>query len=74
MEKSALAGEGRGARPPPFTVVTIMYKIAVYAPAEMADTLPLFHLYSYMYSVVLSYPIFARPKASSFCLIRSKFS
>jgi hypothetical protein len=33
MEKSALAG----ARPPPFTLVTITYKVAVYAPAERAD-------------------------------------
>ncbi len=52
MEKSALAGEGAGARPPPFTLFTIMYKVAVYAPAERADTLPLFHLYPYMYSTV----------------------
>jgi hypothetical protein len=27
-------------------------KVAVYAPAEWADTLTLFHLYQYMYSVV----------------------
>jgi hypothetical protein len=47
MEKSALAGEGWDARPPPFTPVTITYKVAVYAPAERADTctLTLFHLY-----------------------------
>ncbi len=32
--KSALAGEGGGARPPPFTLFTITYKVAVYAPAE----------------------------------------
>jgi hypothetical protein len=25
-----------------------MYKVAVYAPAERADALPLFHLYSYV--------------------------
>ncbi len=31
---------------PPFTLKgTVTYKDAVYAPAEMADTLPLFHLY-----------------------------
>ncbi len=49
--KSALAGEGGGfARPLPFTLDTIMY--VVYAPAERADTLRLFHLYPYMYSVV----------------------
>ncbi len=39
MEKSALAG------PAPFTLFTITYKVALYAPAERADTLPLFHLY-----------------------------
>jgi hypothetical protein len=34
--------------------ITIMYKVAVYAPAERADTLPVFHLYpAYMYSVLL---------------------
>jgi hypothetical protein len=37
MEKSALAGEGGGARPPPFTLVTLTYKVAVYAPAERVD-------------------------------------
>ncbi len=37
---------------PPFHPITITYKVAVYAPAERADTLPLFHLYPYMYSVV----------------------
>jgi hypothetical protein len=35
----------RGARQPPFSIFTIMYKVAVYGPAERADTLPLFHLY-----------------------------
>jgi hypothetical protein len=45
IEKSALAG----ARPPPFTLVTITYKVAVYALAERADTLPLFHLYPLYY-------------------------
>ncbi len=30
---------------PPFTIDTITYKVAVYAPAELAVTLPLFHLY-----------------------------
>jgi hypothetical protein len=44
-----------GSRPRPFTPVTITNKVAVYAPAERADTLPLFHLYSYKYySVGLS--------------------
>jgi hypothetical protein len=41
-----------GARPPPFTTFTITSKVAVYAPAEWADTLTLFHLYQYMYSVL----------------------
>ncbi len=34
-----------GARPPPFILFTISYKVAVYAPAERADTPALFHLY-----------------------------
>jgi hypothetical protein len=41
----------RGARPPPsYSIVTITYKVAVYALAERAgaDTLPLFHLYPYV--------------------------
>jgi hypothetical protein len=29
----------------PFTIVTITNKVAVYAPAEWADTLALFHFY-----------------------------
>jgi hypothetical protein len=36
---------GEGARPPPFTISTITYKVAVYAPVERAGTLPVFHLY-----------------------------
>ncbi len=49
--KLALSGEGGGARPPPFTTITITSKVEVYAPAEWADTLTLFNLYQYMYSV-----------------------
>jgi hypothetical protein len=30
-----------GASPPPFTIYTIKYKVAMYAPAERADILPL---------------------------------
>ncbi len=45
-----LVREG-GARPPPFTTFTLTSKVVVYAPAEWADTLTLFHLYQYMYSV-----------------------
>jgi hypothetical protein len=43
-----------GARPPHFTLSTITSKVVVYAPAKRADTLPLFLLYPYMYSVVHS--------------------
>ncbi len=53
--KSVLAGKGggcTGARPPPLITLTLTSKVAVYAPAEWADTLTLFHLYQYMYSVV----------------------
>ncbi len=42
--KLAQAGEGGGARTPPFTAFTITYKVAVYASAEWAETLTLFHL------------------------------
>ncbi len=42
--KLALAGAGGGARPPPLITFTITIKVAVYAPAEWADTLTLFHL------------------------------
>ncbi len=42
--KSALDGEGGGARPPPLIAFTITSKVAVYAPAAWADTLTLFHL------------------------------
>jgi hypothetical protein len=49
MEKSAQDGEsGGGARPPPFTLFTITYKVAVYA----LGTLTLFYLYPFvLYSV-----------------------
>ncbi len=49
--KLALAGDGGGARPPPFITFTITSKVAVYAPAEWEDTLTLFNLYENMYSV-----------------------
>ncbi len=50
MEKPALAGVGGIARPSPFILVTITFKVVVYsyAPADRADTLPLFLLYPYM--------------------------
>jgi hypothetical protein len=40
-----------GARPPPLITFTLTSKVAVYVPAEWADTLTLFHLYENMYSV-----------------------
>ncbi len=43
-----------GARPPPLITFTLTSKVAVYAPAEWADTLTLFHLYQYMYSTLWS--------------------
>jgi hypothetical protein len=39
--------EWGGARPHPFTLFTITYKVEVYAPAERADELPLFLLSLY---------------------------
>ncbi len=48
MEKLAQAGAGGCAPSSPSTIFTIKYKVAVYAPAERADTLPLFHVYSYV--------------------------
>jgi hypothetical protein len=38
------AGEGGGCTTAPFITFTITSKVAVYAPAEWADTLTLFHL------------------------------
>ncbi len=38
--KSALADEGGGARPLPFTLFTTMYKVAVYTPAERGRYAP----------------------------------
>ncbi len=38
-------GGGRTARPPPFTLFVITYKVAVYAPTERADTLTLFYYF-----------------------------
>ncbi len=43
--KISLAGKGGGARSTPFTTFTLTSKVAVYASAEWADTLTLFHLY-----------------------------
>ena len=46
LAHAGAGGEG-GAGLPPF--ITFTSKVAVYAPAEWADTLTLFHLYQYMY-------------------------
>ncbi len=53
----SLVRGGRGVHAqPPFILSTITYKVVVYAPAKRADTLPLFLLYPYMYSVLLKIP------------------
>ncbi len=44
-------------------ISTITYKVVVYAPTERADKLPLFLLYSYMYSEMSSSTI---PHSTSF--------
>ncbi len=44
-------GGGGVGTPSSFHYTTIIYKVVMYAPADKADTLPLFLLYSYMYSV-----------------------
>jgi hypothetical protein len=43
MEKLAQTGEGWACTPTPFIISTITYKVVLYAPAERADTLPLFY-------------------------------
>ncbi len=48
-----MAAEGGGTRPPSFTLYTITYKVAVCAPIERVDTLPLFLLYPCIYSVCM---------------------
>ncbi len=52
IEKLAQAGEGGGCTHTPFHYsYHQVYKVAVYAQAEQADTLPLFHLFlNYVYS------------------------
>jgi hypothetical protein len=52
-----------GARPSPFTLFTITYKVAVHAPAERADTLNLFHLYD------LSSQLELTPQLSQLCTL-----
>jgi hypothetical protein len=65
MEKSAQPGEGGGgARSPlPFTVKTTASKV------ERADTLPLFLLYPYMYSVGDSVASYAQQLYVVNCLL-----
>ncbi len=63
MEKSAQPGVGGSASPPPLTISTITYKVVVYAPAERTDTLPIFLLHPYTYSVVSSVYSFLDEKA-----------
>jgi hypothetical protein len=60
---SAQPGEGGGggvAGPPPFTLSTITSKVVMYAPAEREETLLLFLLYPYMYSVLLNMSLLVR--------------
>jgi len=57
--KLAQAGEGGGSTPTRFTLfTTITYKVAVHAPAERSDTLPFFHLYSYVLCGADSAPLY----------------
>jgi hypothetical protein len=55
MEKSGQAGEGGECMPAhPLSLYLpspAKLQCTLYAPAERADTFPLFHLYPYMYSV-----------------------
>jgi hypothetical protein len=66
MEKSAQPGLGGGARTLPSTLVTITYKVAVYASAERADTLPL-PLYKFCGA---AYDVDQLPGPSVFCTLK----
>jgi hypothetical protein len=55
--KLAQAGEGGGARPPPFITFTITSNVAVYALAEWADTITLFHVSSLVKICTLWYKL-----------------
>ncbi len=50
---------GGGCTLTPFTISTFIYKVVVYAPAERADTFPLYLLYPYMYSVIAEFTMHA---------------
>ncbi len=67
MEKSAQPDEGRECTLTPFTLPTITFKVELYALAERAQTLPLFLLYPYLYSV-------RRPTARAESLQHAGFS
>ncbi len=55
MEILVQAGEGGGGcTPAPFHYIHVQSCSVWYAPAEWADTLALFQLYQYMYSVGMS--------------------
>ncbi len=57
-EKISSGWKGWGCTPTSFFhSITIAYKVSVYAPAERADTLPVFHFYPYMYYVVFTMTI-----------------
>ncbi len=62
MKKSALAGEGGGCTPTPFhsSYHHVQSCSVRYAPAERSDTLTLFHLYPYVYSVNIHNGIFSQ--------------
>ncbi len=45
MEKLVQPGEGGGCTAHPLSLSCTLYNVVVYAPAEGADTLPLFLLY-----------------------------
>jgi hypothetical protein len=49
---SLQCGEDEGCKPTPTISYHYVQSCVVYTPAERADTLPLFLLYPYMYSVV----------------------
>jgi hypothetical protein len=53
MEKSAQPGSGEGCTPTPFLYI-YHHEVVMNAPAERADTLPLFLLVTFMYSVVVT--------------------
>jgi hypothetical protein len=50
--KPRLVRVGGASHPLSLYLPSRTYKVVVYTPAERADTLPLFLLYPYMYSVV----------------------